>query len=287
MNYLTKLKKSAEQNNSIVCMGIDPILEKMKIPGKPYKVFVKFFSDILNAIVSENMHPGIVKPNYAFFAMHGFPGLRALKKIINMYHKEKFLVILDAKRGDIGKTSEAYAKEVFDFWKVDAVTVAPYMGTDSVQPFLEFCDKGKGVYILNRTSNPGAVDFQNIVSDGIPLYLRVSHKIVDWYKQGIGAVVGATYPAELEQISSYFAHSKKEVPLLIPGVGSQGGSAAEVVAALTKAGNDLALHRINSSSGIIFAYEKEKTDDYAGAAVKAIKRLNDEINFKSIQNNSA
>ena len=280
MNFLTKLRKSAEQNNSIVCMGMDPVLEKIPIQGKPDKVIFKFFSDILDAMKAENIKPGIVKPNYAYYAMHGFPGLRALKKLINLYKKEKLLVILDAKRGDIGKTSEAYAKEAFDFWKADAVTVAPYMGSDSVGPFLDYCDSGKGVYILNRTSNPGAVDLQNVMCDGTPVYLKVSQKLVDWYKPGIGAVVGATYPAELEQISNFFVHSRREVSFLIPGVGSQGGPAAEVADVLRKTNNELAIHRINSSSGIIFAHEKEKSTDYAGEAVKAIKRLNEEIRFK-------
>ncbi|MFH1510949.1 MAG: orotidine-5'-phosphate decarboxylase, partial [Candidatus Woesearchaeota archaeon] len=282
MDFVMKLRNSAKENNSIVCMGMDPVLEKIPVKGKPGKVIEKFFSDILDAIVSENTRPGIVKPNYPFYAMYGFPGLRALKKVIRLYKKQKFLVILDSKRNDIGNTSAAYAKEIFEFWKADAVTVAPYMGSDSVLPFVEYCSKGKGVYVLNRTSNPGASDFQNLESNGIPLYMHVSNKIIEWHKQGIGAVVGATYPKELEQISSHFVNSGKEVQFLIPGVGTQGGSAAEVAEVLRKTNNELFLHRINSSSGISYAYEKEGTDDYAGAAVRAIRKLNQEINLKAL-----
>jgi orotidine-5'-phosphate decarboxylase len=276
MNFTEQLKQAAKDNASIVCMGMDPVLEKIPIRGETEEVIVKFYTDILNTIISEDVRPGIVKPNYAFYAQYGFPGLRALKKLIELYHEKKFLVILDAKRGDIGKTSTAYAKEAFEFWKADALTVAPYMGSDSVGPFIDF---GKGVYILDRTSNPGAVDLQNMEVNGVPVYMKLAENIIKWHKPGVGAVVGATYPKELEQISTFFIKGGKEVPFLIPGVGKQGGSAAEVVEALKKTGNDLSIHRINSSSGINFAYEKKGTDDYAGAAVEAIKELNKEIGF--------
>ena len=198
-------------------------------------------------------------------------------------------VLLDAKRGDIGKTSKAYAKALFDFWKADAITIAPYMGSDSVGPFTEYCGDGteeiheKGVYVLCRTSNKGAIDLQNLkVNDSegneTAIYMKTAEKIVlDWYNDGIGAVVGATYPAELEQISKYFVDSGKEIPLLIPGVGAQGGSAKDVVEVLKKTGNDLRLHRINSSSGINFAYLKSGEEDYVGAAVNALKQLIEEI----------
>ena len=185
-------------------------------------------------------------------------------------------MILDAKRGDIGKTSTAYAKAVFDFWQVDALTVAPYMGSDSVQPFIEYCEQGKGLYVLARTSNKGAADFQNLKLDNEPLHIHVARKIIEWAKPGTGAVVGATYPEELQQIATMFVDAQKDIPLLIPGVGGQGGSPAEVMKALKNAGYDFSLCRINSSSGINYAYEKQDTDDYAGAAVKALQQLHKE-----------
>jgi orotidine-5'-phosphate decarboxylase len=282
MNYLEMLKAEAEEKQSIVCMGMDPVLEKIPIKGNAEEAITKFFAEILAAINKSDSKPSIVKPNYAFYAQYGFDGLRALRNVIDLYKKAGFMILLDAKRGDIGTTSAAYAREAFEFWGADAVTIAPYMGSDSVGPFIDWCDKGKGVYILNRTSNKGAIDLQNIDAGGMPVYMRTAEKIIEWGKPGTGAVVGATYPKELEEISSLFVGSGKQLPLLIPGVGSQGGSAADVVATLKKTDNPLWLHRINSSSGIIFAYEKQKTDDFAGAALKEIEKLNREIGRISI-----
>ncbi len=281
MDYIEQLRERAKQTKSIVCMGIDPVLDKIPVvEASVEKKLTKFYLDMLDAMISEKTEPAIVKPNYAFFGQYGFEGLRALKRIIEVYKSQGIPVLLDAKRGDIGKTSVAYAKEVFEFWQADAVTINPYLGFDSVDAFLEWCKNGKGVYMLVRTSNKGAVDLQNLEVEGIPVYMKVAQKLLDWHKPGLGAVVGATYPKELEQISMFFVKSKKQVPFLIPGVGAQGGSASEVVEALKKSKNELAIHRINSSSDINYAYEKQKTDDYASAAVKAIKELNKEINLK-------
>ena len=275
MDYLSRLKSAAE--NGIVCMGMDPVLDKIPVKGDSEESITGFFSEILDAMESEDVWPATVKPNYAFYAQYGFKGLRALRNVISMYKKADIMVLLDAKRGDIGKTSAAYAREAFEFWGADALTVAPYMGSDSVGPFIDWCEKGKGVYILNRTSNKGAVDIQDIDCGGEPLYMKTAKRIVDWSRPGTGVVIGATYPKELEQISSFFMGTGKQIPFLIPGVGSQGGTASEVVSALKKTENPLWLHRINSSSGITYAYKKQDTDDFAGAAVKEIARLNKEI----------
>lgn len=281
MTFTDHLIKKSKETNSIVCMGLDPVLEKIPLKGTTEQVLVKFFQDILDAATSENTLPSIVKPNIAFYEQYGFEGLRALKKIITAYQKQDIPVLLDAKRADIGKTSAAYAKNLFDFWGADAITVAPYMGTDSVSPFIEYCKKDKGVYILARTSNKGAVDIQNLMVNKTPIYMKTAEKITEWSKDsGVGAVVGATYPKELEAISKLFVQSRKQIPLLIPGVGAQGGSAKEVVQALKNTKNNLSIHRINSSSAILYAYQKQDTDDYAGAAVKAIKQLNKEIDFR-------
>jgi len=279
MNYTQLLREKTQERMSIVCMGMDPVVEKIPFKGDAEKAISIFYAMILEAVKGEDVALNTVKPNYAFYAQYGFPGLRALKKVIELSKKHDMLVILDAKRGDIGSTSAAYAKEAFDFWGADAVTVAPYMGSDSVGPFIEWCDKGKGVYILNRTSNKGALDVQNEMVAGKPVYMKVAERIVAWGKPGTGAVVGATYPKELEEISSFYVKSGKKIPLLIPGVGAQGGSAGDVMKALKASGNDLTIQRINSSSGISFAYLEEKREDYAGAAVKAIQKLNKEIGY--------
>ena len=153
MMYTEYLTKTTQSFNSIVCLGLDPVLEK--IPNKEdtiRKTIVTFFSSILDEIIKQKTYPGAVKPNYAFYAQYGFEGLYALKEVIDLFKAESIPVILDSKRGDIGTTSAAYAKETFDFFNADAVTLAPYMGFDSIDPFVtNYSDKG--YYILCRTSN--------------------------------------------------------------------------------------------------------------------------------------
>ena len=277
MSYVDDLRERSKNVKSIVCMGIDPVIEKIPIKGEPRQVIEGFYLDILKEMNKRDLYPAVIKPNIAYFEQYGFDGLNALKTIISQYKSSGIPTLLDAKRGDIGKTSTAYAKSAYEFWDSDAVTIAPYMGSDSVEPFIEWCEKGKGVYILCRTSNKGASDLQDLKVDGVPVYMKLAENILKWHKPGVGAVVGATYIEELEKISRFFVESKKEVPLLIPGVGSQGGSAGEVVEVLKKTNNDILIHRINSSSGINYAYMKEDTSDYATAAVDALETLNKEI----------
>jgi len=277
MSYVDEVRGRAENVKSIVCMGMDPVMEKIPIRGEPRLAIEKFYLDILKEMNKRNSYPAIIKPNIAYFEQYGVDGLKALKTIISQYKSSGIPTLLDAKRGDIGKTSMAYANSVFGYWVSDAVTIAPYMGTDSVEPFIEWCEKGKGVYILCRTSNSGAADLQDLKVDGVPVYMKLAENIVKWHKPGVGAVVGATYLEELERISRFFVESEKDVPLLIPGVGSQGASAAEVVEVLKKTNNDILIHRINSSSGINYAYMKKDTSDYAKASIDALESLNKEI----------
>ena len=277
MSYVDDLRERSKNVKSIVCMGIDPVIEKIPIKGEPRQVIEGFYLDILKEMNKRDSYPAVIKPNIAYFEQYGFDGLNALKTIISQYKSSGIPTLLDAKRGDIGKTSTAYAKSVFEFWDSDAVTIAPYMGTDSVEPFIERCEDGKGVYILCRTSNKGAADLQDLKVDGIPVYMKLAENILKWHRPGVGAVVGATYLEELEEISRFFVESKKEVPLLIPGVGSQGGSAGEVVEVVKKTESDILIHRVNSSSGINYAYIEKNTSDYATAAVDALEILNKEI----------
>ncbi len=278
-DYVASLHGFAQKNNSIVCLGADPVLEKLPHPemGTEDRI-AGFFSDIFTGIrESGDKKTAIaaVKPNYAYFAQYGFEGLRALKRVIDDA-KQDWHVILDVKRGDIGSTSTAYAKEAFDFWGADAMTVAPYMGHDSLNPFFEYAKRGKGIYVLVRTSNPGSADFQSLkTGEGNPLFLEVASKLAAWHENGVCAVVGATNIAELEMVAEYFKKTGKQVPLLIPGVGSQGGSASDVMAALKNAyGKDAGIHRVNSSSGITYAYLKNGSSDHVGSALEEIKKLN-------------
>lgn len=283
MSYVDQLRVRAREVSNIVCVGLDPVLEKIPIKeGNVEDRIVKFYVDILAVMINEKVIPAVVKPNAAYYEEHGEDGLRALKRVIEAYTAARIPVILDGKRADIGKSSAAYARGWFKTWNVDAMTVAPYMGGDSVSPFTDCCKEGKGVYVLVRTSNKGARDLQDLVVNGKPLYWHVANYVSGkWYEQGIGAVIGATYIEELEELSRLFVASGKPIPLLIPGVGDQGGSAQEVVRVLRETGNELAIHRINSSGGINYAYEKEpdpaRRADYAGAAVRALQKLIKEI----------
>ena len=278
-SYLELLRDSAKERSSIVCFGLDPDLPQMPHSTLPREErIVQFFSEIIDAALQQSPSISALKPNYAYFAQYGFDGLRALQAIIQRY-KGKLPIILDAKRVDIGKSSEAYAKECFDFWNADALTVSPYMGYDSLSPFFERCKAGKGVYVLCRTSNAGAADFQSLnIEGGKQLFSEVAHKLEKWHVNGLGAVMGATALDELEAFLWIFYDGRKEVPLLIPGVGAQGASAAETAKLLRSVWSEaLPLHRINSSSAIAYAYKKKGTEDYVGAALEEIKRMNGEI----------
>ncbi|MCR4344346.1 MAG: orotidine-5'-phosphate decarboxylase, partial [Candidatus Scalindua sp.] len=193
MSYVDDLRERSKNVKSIVCMGIDPVIEKIPIKGEPRQVIEGFYLDILKEINKRDLYPAVIKPNIAYFEQYGFDGLNALKTIISQYKSSGIPTLLDAKRGDIGKTSTAYAKSAYEFWDSDAVTIAPYMGSDSVEPFIEWCEKGKGVYILCRTSNKGAADLQDLKVDGVPVYMKLAENILKWHKPGVGAVVGATY----------------------------------------------------------------------------------------------
>lgn len=279
MNYLELLMSSAKERQSIACFGLDPDLSQMPHSALPREErIVQFFSEIIDASLSQPPSISALKPNYAYFAQYGFDGLRALQAIIQRY-KGKLPIILDAKRGDIGKSSEAYSKEAFDFWNADALTISPYMGYDSVSPFIARCRQGKGVYVLCRTSNAGAADFQSLTTDsGKQLFMEVAQKLEKWHSPGLGAVLGATAPDELEAALWIFHDAAKPTPFLVPGVGAQGASAAETAKVLRTIWSEtFLLHRINSSSAIAYAHRKKGTDDYVGAALSEIKRMNGEI----------
>jgi orotidine-5'-phosphate decarboxylase len=258
---LEKLKKLGEENKTILCFGIDPLIEKINIDGTIEEKIISYYSELIDALLEEHAIAAI-KPNYAYFAQYGFDGLSALKNIINSY-KNKTFIILDGKRGDIGKSSEAYAREIYDFWKADATTVSPYMGSDSVKPFLR---EGKIVYVLCRTSNEGAKDFQELKIGKKFLYEHVAKKAVEW---NVGLVIGATSNA----IKRIVKITKEKVPFLIPGIGAQGGDLLMVMEAIK---TNPYVHRINVSSSLAYAYEKtgEKPKD---ATLNEAEKLNKKI----------
>lgn len=282
MSYLDDLKLTANKYKSILCMGMDPILDEIpQHKDGPRNTIFFFYENILNEMLRKNIRASAVKPNYAFYAQYGFEGLKALADLIPLYKNEGFQVILDVKRGDIGKTAAAYAYESFDFFDADSVTLSPYLGYDSIEPFIEkYPDKG--YYILCRTSNKTAKDLQDIESCDEKIYIHTARLITKWFAPGIGAVVGATYPDELEQIIKVFNQERKDIPLLIPGVGSQGGDLWKVVRIL-KEHSDLDIHRINASSSINYAYKKYSGMNFAEAAVEEIKMINENINMVIVE----
>lgn len=260
LKFLDKLDKATQKNNSLLCVGLDVDLAKIPqtILQKEDPIYI-FNREIINATKDLVC---AYKPNIAFYEMHGIYGLQSLIKTMELIQTTGIPVILDAKRGDIGHSSAAYAKSVFNVYKADAVTVAPYMGHDSIEPFLEYHDKG--TFVLCLTSNSGAQDFQkNIFRD-------VAKKVKELNKHNnCGLVVGATNPDELGEVRQIAG----DMPLLIPGIGAQGGQ----VKATVKFGVDAEGNRaiINSSRGIIYA---SKEENFAEAARQAAKKLQDEIN---------
>jgi orotidine-5'-phosphate decarboxylase len=204
----------------------------------------------------------------AFYEVAGKRGFEALEKTVQ-YIPHSIFIILDGKRNDIGNTAQKYAQALFETFKADAVTVNPYLGKDGVAPFLDYKDKCS--FILCRTSNPSARDFQDLNVDGKLMYQIVAQKIREWdTNENCGAVVGATYPEELEGVRSILGES---IPILIPGVGKQGGNLEKTVTYGTNSKKELAI--INSSREILFASDKE---DFAQRARMKAESVRNEIN---------
>src|SRR5208283_2512296 len=255
------LRRSALERRTILCFGVDPVMDRL--PGvsagkTAEETIAPFFHSIIERLLAENAISAI-KPNYAYFAQYGFDGLYVLQDIIQHY-KGKVPIILDAKRGDIGKSSEAYAREAYDFLEADAVTISPYMGSDSVKPFVR---EGKLAYMLCKTSNPGAKDFQDLKAGRRCMYEHVASKASEW---NCGLVVGATS----DSIKRIAKATDNKVPFLIPGVGTKGGDLEMVMKAI---GTNPLIHRINASSSIAYAYEK-KGGNPVDAALKEAEKLN-------------
>ncbi|MEO5962370.1 MAG: orotidine-5'-phosphate decarboxylase [Thermomonas sp.] len=273
MNFIEQLRARWQVSNSLLCVGLDP--DPAKFPDAfvdDDDALFSFCRDIVDATAE---FACAFKPQIAYFAAHnhGELALQRLIAHINATHPD-VPVILDAKRGDIGSTAEQYALEAFDRFGADAVTLNPYMGRDSAAPFLQRNDRG--CIFLCHTSNPGAGDFQELVVSGAngvlaPLYQHVARTIArDWNDDGNCAlVVGATFPEELKVIRDIVG----DMPLLIPGIGAQGGDVeATVRNGKTSDGTGL---MINSSRGILYA---SQDSGFASAAASAAKKLRDEIN---------
>lgn len=287
---ITKIEE--KQNPTVV--GLDPTLEMIpsflkkeyfETYGKTPKAVAELFIRFNKAIIDE-VAPFIpaVKPQIAMYEKYGLEGLRAYIETIE-YAKEKDLIVIgDIKRGDIASTAAAYAGHIagveiegasFDLWKEDAVTLNPYMGFDGIEPFLKVCcKKDKGIFVLVKTSNPSSTELQDLLVEGVPVYDKAADLVHKWGQLAIGergyskvgAVVGATYKEQ-------GAHLRKKMPhtfFLVPGYGAQGGKASDLKDYFGPNGTGII---VNSSRGIIAAYQKESEYDeraFAKASKKAV-----------------
>ena len=263
---LEELKAEILRKKSFLCVGLDIDLDK--VPSR-FKNPSTALADFSKAIIDATAPFAVAyKPNIAFFETYGVEGMAALKEVIDYLnaHYPKHFTIADAKRGDIGNTSTRYAKAYFETLGFDSITVAPYMGKDSIEPFLAF--EEKYTILLALTSNPGSADFQRIEADGTPVYQSVLKTSQNWEgSQRLMYVVGATRAEALREIRATIPNAF----LLVPGVGAQGGSLSEVA---QNGLNDNVGLLVNSSRGIIYASQKE---DFAEAAATAAKTLQEEM----------
>ena len=264
--FTDRLDRASTATKSLVCVGLDPDLVRMPVPG----VF-EFNRNIVDATAG---YVCAYKPNLAFYEAMGLAGLEDLHKTISHVRTAAptALIIGDAKRGDIGPSAQAYAKALFEVWGFDAITINAWGGQDTVTPFIG--DEAKGVFVWCRGSNPGSANFQDvqIVSDGasMPLYRTVALACQEWDVNGnLGLVVGATVPEQLQEVRA----TCPSMPFLIPGVGAQGGDLEAAVQQGTDSRGRGAL--INSSRGIIYA---SSGADFAQAAGREADKLRKSIN---------
>jgi orotidine-5'-phosphate decarboxylase len=274
-HFADRLAHAVRTKGNALCVGLDPRWESLPaalrtkyaasgIDGHAaaYEEFCSRVLDIVAPLVP------VVKPQAAFFEECGPAGLAAMGRLIGKAKQLGLLTILDAKRGDIASTATAYAEAAFDVWGADSITVNPYLGRDAIEPFLSVArEKHAGVFVLVRTSNPGAGLFQDLVARSpsggpdLPLYQHVAEAVRAWTRENVGdsgfgdvgAVIGATYPAELKLLREKLP----EVPFLIPGFGAQGGTAEDVKVGFRADGLGAI---VNSSRGVLFPWKGDAPD---------------------------
>ena len=267
VTFIDKLKSRWQSADSLLCVGLDP--DPSRFPAHLRERDDAIFAFCAAIADATAPYACAFKPQIAYFASaRAEDQLESLIARLRSRHPQ-VPVVLDAKRGDIGATAGHYAREAFERYGADAVTLSPFMGQDSIAPFLDYADRG--VFLLCRTSNPGGDDLQMLDAGGERLYERVARLAAEkWNGSGqLGLVVGATYPAELARVRAVAGR----LPLLVPGIGAQGGDVqASVVAGQTDDGTGML---INSSRAILYAGSGE---DFAQAAAVAAQRTRDEIN---------
>ncbi len=286
--FADRLANAVLSKGSSVVVGLDPDIRKFPLellPAAPDELSREQAAGAIRAfndVVLEQVAPYAcaVKPQIAYYEAWGAPGIQAFEDTVRKAHELGLLVISDIKRGDIGSTASAYAAaHLLAPEAGDAITVNPYLGTDSIQPFLDACQACHGgLFILVRTSNPSARDIQDLDSGGQPVHEHVAKLVKEWGStlvgrhgySSVGAVVGATAPEELAKLRSMLPNTW----FLIPGVGAQGGKASDVAAAFDERGLGAV---INSSRGILYAFGDPATKDWRTPIGEAAKVLRDQL----------
>lgn len=269
MGFIEQLRSAWMHNDSLLCVGLDPDIQRLPARFQAMPANQAIFE--FNRAIIDATHDLVCayKPQIAYFAAASAE--TALAQTIEYIHENypQIPVILDAKRGDIGSTAAQYAVEAFERYQADAVTVNPYMGVDSVAPFTQYAERG--VILLCRTSNSSAADFQDLEIDGRALYQHVAERAAQHWNGNANCllVVGATWPEQLAEVRRIVG----DMPLLVPGVGAQGGD----VEAMVKSGQDAQGTGliVNSSRGVLYA---SRADDFAEAARAEALKLRDQIN---------
>ena len=286
-SFADRLAEAVLTKDSRLVVGIDPDLARIPRElhvsgGDPREdaaaTFERFSEAVVEAVAP---HACAVKPQIAHFEAWGSPGVAAFEATVRKAREAGLLVIGDVKRGDIGSTAAAYARGLVEPDDApDALTLNPYLGTDSIRPFLEAgAETGRGCFILVRTSNPSAAELQDLVADGRPIHHHVAELVTRWGADAVGehgyssvgAVVGATAPEELATLRGRLPHAW----LLIPGVGAQGATAQDVACAFDEQGLGAV---VNSSRGILYAFGDPGTPDWRDAIAAAARQLRDELN---------
>ncbi|MFQ5583473.1 MAG: orotidine-5'-phosphate decarboxylase [Calditrichia bacterium] len=265
--FTERLNKIIRDKKSLLCIGLDTEIER--IPAMLLSELDPLFSFNKSIIEATKDYAAAFKLNIAFYESLGFPGWELLEKTLSIMPSD-VLVIADAKRADIGNTSKKYAETYFKTYNFDAITVSPFMGLDSVMPFLDFADRG--IFILCLTSNSGSQDFQFLKVEDEPLYLKIARKVVEWnfINGNCGLVVGGTHTTEIKSIRDVAAG----LPFLVPGIGAQGGNLELAVRYATDERGLSTL--INSSRTIVYASAEY---DFADVAAERAKHLRDHINM--------
>lgn len=281
-NFADRLAEAVSRKKSAVCVGLDPRPDMFPPPLQQGFQHVEFCRRVIESIAP---FAAVVKPQVAFFEEHWEGGMSAFRQVCKIAHEAGLLVIADVKRGDIADTAEAYARAFLEKLDADAITVNPYMGSDTLKPFIQRCQSmGKGLFVLAKTSNPSSGDFQDVMVEGEPMFVRVARRVQEWGKpllgssgySSLGIVVGATHREQ----AVILRKACPDLWFLVPGYGAQGAKAQDVKACFDGRGMGAV---VNASRSIIYAYRNEAVrskyneGEWFKAVADAARSMRDEL----------